>query len=91
MAPMKDPEQSTDSIIDTLTDDIKVTIEDVLTVKNDLVNHITGGREELMPDVKELLIAIYIRGFFTGAHMKTTDETLRGELMIEIVKNKLES
>jgi hypothetical protein len=80
-----------DSIIDTMTDDIRVTIEDVLTVKNDLVAKIIQGNEKLLPDVRELLIAIYIRGFFAGAHMKTTDEELRGELMIEIVKGRLAS
>jgi hypothetical protein len=77
------------SVIDTLTDDIQVTIEDVLTVKNELVAKIIQGNEKLLPDVRELLIAIYIRGFFAGAHMKTTDEALRGELMIEVVKNRL--
>lgn len=77
------------TIVETVTDDIRVTIEDVLTVKNELVLTITGGREELLPYVKELLIAIYIRGFFAGAHMQSSDEALRSELMLEVIKAKL--
>jgi hypothetical protein len=77
--------------IDTMTDDIKVTIDDVMTMNNDLVARITGGNTKLLPDVKELLVSIYIRGFFTGAHLKLTDDELRSELVLEVIKSKLDN
>jgi hypothetical protein len=83
--------EAADSAITTMTDDIKVTIDDVLTVKDELVQRIIGLDESKIPDMKELLIAIYIRGFFTGAHLKAEDESaLNSDLMLEVVKAKLE-
>ena len=76
--------------IDTMTDDIKVTVNDVLTVNDALVREIIDNDESKLPMVKELLIAIYIRGFFTGAHLKASDVTMP-ELMVEMVKSKLEN
>jgi len=81
------------STINTVTDDIRMTIDDVLTVKNDLVNQVLGGDASRLPVLKELLIAIYIRGFFTGAHYQEADsmgnDQLRNELMLEVVKGRL--
>jgi hypothetical protein len=79
------------TVIDTMTDDIKVTINDVLSVNNELVQGITKGDAALLPQVKELLVSIYIRGFFTGAHLQSGDNPadLSNEMVAEVVKARL--
>lgn len=84
--PVDDLLDDLENSVNTMTDDIKITIDDVITVKNDLVRKLVGDDYSKLEVVRELLIAIYIRGFFAGAHMAHLDDQV---LVMEMVKAKL--
>lgn len=67
-----DPDEYS-KIEETHTDDIRVTLDDVLTSNKEVVQILIGHRPENRAILRELLMDIYIRGFFTGVRHKEED------------------
>ena len=61
----------------TQTDDIKVMIDDVMTANGPIVAKILKGQPENAMILRELMINIYIRGFFCGVHHRNNDPDIR--------------
>lgn len=57
----------------TATDDIRIMIDEVMTTNEPIVQKLLRGQPENAEILRELMINMYIRGFFCGAHHKETD------------------
>lgn len=61
------------------TNDIAMTIDDVLKDQEKMVKIITGDNVQRNLLLRELMMNVYIRGFFSGVHNKMIDEQEQGE------------
>lgn len=55
------------------TNDIAMTIDDVLKDQEKMVKIITGDNAQRNLLLRELMMNVYIRGFFSGVHNKMLD------------------
>ena len=56
------------------TNDIAMTIDDVLKDQEKMVKIITGDNAQRNLLLRELMMNVYIRGFFSGVHNKMIDD-----------------